>query len=195
MIFSFFSCRGLGLTFSTSSKSVLLIKRCTFFKLPPLEKHQIARKGSKLGSPGTPLIPAASTAQTVTALVVLRGFFLCQEFKPSSDTQMKSCPLTSSISDLCLPQAESQWSMEHSTLAFPTPGLHDTQGRKTGSNQLLQRGARVDFSQGMLSSGGPCEPAELSTCITRVKHVESLTWPSSRNGLPSLHLCFVLFFF
>lgn len=85
--------------------------------------------------------------------------------------------------------------MEHSTLAFPTAGLHDTQGRRTGSSWLLQRGARVDFSQGMLPSGGPHEPAELSTYITREDEGPGLTWPSFRNGPPSLHLCFVLFLF
>lgn len=60
-------------------------------------------------------------------------------------------PTSSSTSGLYLPQAESQWSTEHSTLAFPTPGRHNTQGRRTGSSWLLQRGTRVDFSQGMLS--------------------------------------------
>lgn len=42
---------------------------------------------------------------------------------------------------------------------------------------------------------GHGEPAELSTCITREDGGPGLTWPSSRNSPPSLHLCFVLLFF
>jgi len=62
---------------------------------------------------------------------------------------------SSSISGIYSPQTESQWPTEHPTLAFPIPGLHDTQGRRTGGSWLLQKDTRVDFSQGMLPPGGP----------------------------------------
>lgn len=155
--------------------------------------HQIARKGSKLGTPGTPLTPAVSTAQTITALVVPRGF-LCQEFKPSSDTQMKSYPLTAAfVASTCHRLSHGgPWSIPH--LHFQHQDCM-TQGRRTGSSWLLQRGARVDFSQGMLSSGGPCEPAELSTCITREYGDQAPPGLPPGMAFPSLHLCFILFFF
>lgn len=98
---------------------------------------------------------------------------------------------SSSISGLYSPQAELRWPTEHPTLVLPTPGLHDTHGRRTGRGLLQQR---VDFSRGCSLLGGHGQPDGLPPPGRMGEQVSTGLLPVMMPHLCSCALFFFILF-